>query len=107
MLNRESLASPADQLIFGQLFEAAFAIYESAYYARQKGILDESEWSRFDAAVCRNMRNGAIIWEPNSSVVLGQGVRGTLTGTFANYVEEHCDWASIKAGLRSGTEPNE
>ncbi len=38
MLNRDSLASPADQLIFGQLFEAAFAIYESAYYARQKGI---------------------------------------------------------------------
>ena len=52
---RAAPESPRDALIYRQIFEAAFSIYESAYYANRKGVLDESEWTRFDQAVCRNM----------------------------------------------------
>jgi len=99
---------PADALIFRQIFEAAFSIYESAYYARQKGVLDELEWTRFDEAVCRNMSSVAPIWEHDSSLnVLGQGLRSTLTESFVDYVENHCEWASIKAELESRAQMNE
>jgi len=83
--------SPADALVVRQIFESVFAIYESAYYAKRKGVLDESEWSRFDQAICRNMRNSAMYWGPNESAVLGQGIRGVLTESFANYAENKCD----------------
>ena len=99
--------SPSDALVVRQIFEAAFAIYESAYYAKQKGVLDESEWTRFDQAVCRNMRNGATFWESENSAVLGQGIRGTLTESFAKYAEEQCDWVSIKAELESRARTDE
>ena len=106
--NRAAPESPRDALIYRQLFEAAFSIYESAYYAKQKGVLDESEWTRFDLAVCRNMSNAAPIWERNDSIAfLGEGIRSTLTESFVEYAEDHCDWASIKAELELRAETNE
>ena len=30
-----------------------WSIYESAYYANQRGVLGEREWTRFDRAICR------------------------------------------------------
>jgi hypothetical protein len=101
-------ASPGDALVYRQIFEAAFSIYESAYYARQKGVLDGSEWSRFEQAACRNMSNAAPIWAQDDSITnSGQGIRSTLTKSFVDYVEGHCDWASIKGELELRAKMNE
>ncbi len=106
--DRAAPESPRDALIYRQIFEAVFSIYESAYYAKQKGVLDGSEWTRFDEAVCRNMSNVASIWEQDDSLtMLGQGIRSTLTESFVDYAEDHCDWASIKAEFESRAEKNE
>jgi hypothetical protein len=106
--DRAAPDSPRDALIYRQIFEAAFSIYESAYYASQKGVLDESEWTRFDQAVCRNMSSVAPIWEQDDSLAMsGQGIRSTLTESFVDYAEDRCDWASIKAEFESRAEMNE
>jgi len=108
ILDRAAPESPRDALIYRQIFEAAFSIYEAAYYAKQKGVLDGSEWSRFDEAMCRNMSNVAPIWEQDDSLaILGQGVRSTLTEPFVNYVEDHCDWATVKAEFELRANMNE
>lgn len=93
--------NPGEALIYQQTFQTAFAIYESAYYAKQKGVLDDSEWNRFDLAVCRNMRNGAMIWEPRGEQWFSGGIRGGLTESFAEYAEHRCDWTAIRSELES------
>ena len=86
---------PGDAMAYQQIFESAFGVYEAAYYAWQKGVLGDAEWSRFDAAMCRNMGNAAIIWEPNPQLVFSSGIKGVLTAEFVEYAERRCDWATI------------
>lgn len=98
--------SIGDALIYRQIFEEVFSTYESAYFARSKGVLDDAEWGRFQRAICRNMSNAAPIWGPNESeLVFGQGIRGVLTEPFAEYVERECAWESMKDQLESQAEP--
>ena len=43
--------SESEALIFRQVYEAAFAIYENAWYAHRRGVLDDNEWGRFSQAI--------------------------------------------------------
>ena len=64
-----------------------WGIYESAYFANERGILAADEWTRFESAICRNRRRNADFWDfdgMTSFPVL-------LTSQFLEYVENSCD----------------
>jgi len=63
-----------------------WGIYESAYFANNRGILGESEWSRFESAICRRFTNGADRWAPEGFTPMNE----LLTEEFVEYVENPC-----------------
>ena len=65
-----------------------WSIYESAYYANERGALGEREWIRFDAAICRGFggRAGDDIWEPEGFTPMTE----VLTPDFVDYIESGC-----------------
>lgn len=72
----------------------AWSVYESAYFANQKSALGESEWQRFRVAICRRLETAdGWRWENYGSL------RITVSLEFAKFVEESCDWQSIKSEL--------
>ena len=64
-----------------------WGIYESAYYANERGILGEREWKRFDRAICRALETvGAEMWEPDGMTPMSE----LLTPDFVQYVNTSC-----------------
>lgn len=78
------------------LSEAKWGIYESAYYARERGILGEAEWFRFDNAICRNLKLDRTLWYPEEVGINilnnfpGVGIATNITPMFRDYVENLC-----------------
>ena len=66
-----------------------YGVYESAYYARQRGVIGEKEWARFATAICRNyMRDvGRGLWAPEGGFT---PFTEWLTPAFAGHMEENC-----------------
>ena len=64
-----------------------WGIYESAYFANERGVLGEREWSRFDVAICRLLERYGPMWsQPGYNVSLSS----MLTQDFSDYVEATC-----------------
>ena len=64
-----------------------WGIYESAFFANQRGILGQSEWTRFEAAICRRFGNSKHLWAPEGFTPMNE----LLTSEFADYVVEQCE----------------
>jgi len=63
-----------------------WGIYESAYFANERGVLGESEWERFSAAICRRFVAHADYWDPGGVTPMTE----LLTSRFVDYIESSC-----------------
>ncbi len=65
-----------------------WGIYESAYFANERGVLGDREWIRFEAAICRGFggRGNDDLWEPEGFTPMTE----LLTQEFVAYVERLC-----------------
>ena len=64
-----------------------WGIYESAYFANERGVLGTREWSRFEKAICRRLERDGPMWsKPGHDLPTSE----MLTQDFANYVELTC-----------------
>jgi len=72
-----------------QVFNELWGIYESAFFANERGILGPEEWVRFEHAICRELNSV-------SAAFFEQEFRGlpsyseTLTPAFSQYVRQLC-----------------
>ena len=64
-----------------------FGIYESAYFANQRGVLGAGEWARFHSAICRQFSNKADLWNAEGMTPM----RELLTPEFSDYIERTCN----------------
>ena len=77
--------------------EAIWGIYESAFYANERGVLGEDEWGRFEAAICRNYAVDKMLWYPELAgpssldVTAINGIARNVTPKFKQYVESFCN----------------
>ena len=62
-----------------------WGIYESAFYARERGVLGEDEWQRFEITMCRRFRGG-VDWDPPGRREMSL----VLMLRFVQYVESAC-----------------
>jgi hypothetical protein len=65
-----------------------WAVYETAYYSNERGILGEREWSRFEEGICRNRRAQDPLWDPPGPQ--STSMDNLLTPEFVSYVEATC-----------------
>lgn len=79
------------------LKEATWGVYESAYYAEERGILGIDEWLRFENAICRNFRLDFLFWYPDkggpahATEIEGYNLASNVTPRFRQYVETLCE----------------
>lgn len=68
-----------------------WGIYEAAFFARERGVLGENEWIRFEFMICFSRRGQAsqIFWESEYGGL--PGYSETLTPAFVDYVARQCD----------------
>ena len=64
-----------------------WGIYESAYFANERGVLGEREWIRFDVAICRGLAAEADLWESQGVTPMTE----LLTPEFVDYIESICE----------------
>jgi hypothetical protein len=70
-----------------------WGIYESAYYANERGVLGEREWIRFDRVICRIFRRRVQgdqqddLWEPEGFTPMTE----LLTPDFVDYIKSSCE----------------
>jgi hypothetical protein len=66
-----------------------WSIYESAYYANERGVLGEREWIRFESGICRGFRERGAddLWEPGGFTPMTE----LLTPDFVDYIESSCE----------------
>ena len=67
------------------MLNVLWGVYENAYYAHDRRILDDAEWSRFETQICISYERETLRW--NTS----QRIRSFLTEEFANYTESFCE----------------
>ena len=80
----EGLSSVEERRVwFGSI--VLWGIYESAFYARERGVLGEDEWQRFEITMCRRFRSG-VDWDPPGR----REMPLVLTPRFVQYVESVC-----------------
>ena len=67
-----------------------WALYESIFFARLSGGLDDNGWERFSANICtnfnRDVSNG--LWNPEST---NFAVGRSLTRDFRAYIQDNCE----------------
>ena len=63
-----------------------WGVYESAYFANERGVLGEPEWNRFVEAICRNRISQADYWDPGGVTPMSE----LLTTAFLDYIEHSC-----------------
>ena len=64
-----------------------FGIYESAYFAKQRGVLGAGEWARFPSAICRQFSMKADIWNAEGLTPM----REWFTPEFVGYIDRTCN----------------
>ncbi len=72
-------------------FLELWGIYEAAFFARERGVLGDNEWSRFEAMICFE-RNGPIaqaLWEAEHKGL--PPLSRSLTPVFIEYVDKQCN----------------
>ena len=83
---RKEPGSPGSEDFRLQLtLNTLWGIYENSYYARQRELLGDSEWSRFEVQLCTSYERDSLRWATPT------GVRTLLTGEFASYAESFCE----------------
>ncbi len=65
-----------------------WGIYESAYYANERGVLGEREWIRFAVGICRRRMVLADFWDPGGGIT---PMSELLTPDFVDYIESSCE----------------
>ena len=65
-----------------------WAIYESVYFAHQRGVLGRQEWGRFETAFCRGYLADRGIWQV--AEFAPSAIASMLTPEFVEYVESSC-----------------
>ncbi len=73
---------------FRQSRMALWGVYESAYFARERGILGDAEWSRFYSLICLNYVSEGIIWGSEDE---RGSIANSLTAQFRAHVEDSCN----------------
>jgi len=68
--------------------EAKWGVYESAFFSRNRRVLGEDEWARFENAICRNFAVDKPMWEPDDTQ--WGSLSRNITPTFREYVERVC-----------------
>ena len=63
-----------------------WGIYESAYFANERGLLGEAEWQRFEIAICRGRETVEYLWDAEGFTSMDE----LLTPHFAEYIRESC-----------------
>ena len=74
----------AEVLRLSTQLQMAFGAYETAYLAREYGVMGESEWARFISGACRQvtrLEDFPELWRP---------IRATLTDEFRGELETVC-----------------
>jgi len=66
-----------------------WGIYESAYFANERGVLGDREWSRFENAICRRFERDGPLWS-QAGQYLPISTSKQLTQDFVDYVERNC-----------------
>ena len=69
----------------GLILNALWGVYENAYYAHERRILDDAEWSRFEIQICISYGRESYRWATTP------GIRLFLTENFASYTESLCE----------------
>jgi hypothetical protein len=64
-----------------------WGIYESAYFANERGVLGSIEWSRFEVAICRSRKQDIGYWELEGLASFSV----LLTPQFMEYIQQTCD----------------
>jgi hypothetical protein len=64
-----------------------FGIYESAYFANQRGVLGAGEWARFPSAICRQFSRNTDLWKAEGLTPM----RELFTPEFAGYIDRTCN----------------
>ena len=76
---------------FGYLTIQLWGIYEAAFFARERGILGDNEWIRFERMICLERADGVKYGYWNSERFgLNVPLKDTLTPHFAAYVDDLC-----------------
>ena len=63
-----------------------FGVYESAYFALERGTLGAEEWARFHDRICFNRQVYDEIWNPER----GGSIVSSITPQFRNFIESEC-----------------
>jgi len=68
-----------------------WGVYEAAFFARERGVLGDNEWRRFEFMICfsRSGRSSQAFWDSEFEGL--PGFTKTLTPTFVEYVDKQCD----------------
>ena len=64
-----------------------WGIYESAYFANERGVLGDPEWERFYVAICRARTMAADMWDPEGFTPMVE----LLTPAFLAYIKSTCE----------------
>ncbi len=63
-----------------------WGIYESSYFANQRGVLGDDEWIRFESAMCQRYSRPDFDWDwPEARM------RVVLTPKFVEYIADACE----------------
>lgn len=68
--------------------EAKWGVYESAFFSRNRGVLGEDEWIRFESAICRNLTIDEPMWKPEDWQ--WGSLADNVTPMFREFVERTC-----------------
>ena len=82
----QSLSEDAYWILFNNS-TILWGIYESAYFADERGVLGEQEWSRFESAICRRFDLDGPLWNFEGRFM---STSLNLTKFFVDYVEGTC-----------------
>ena len=76
---------------FGYLTIQLWGIYEAAFFARERGVLGDNEWIRFERMICLEREDGDKYgyWDVER-FGLNVPLRDTLTPHFVAYVDDLC-----------------
>jgi len=76
---------------FGYLTNQLWGIYEAAFFARERGVLGDNEWIRFERMICLEREDGDKYgyWDVER-FGLNVPLRDTLTPHFVAYVDDLC-----------------
>jgi len=83
--------SSAEIGLIRMTFLELWGIYEAAFFAKERGVLGDNEWGRFEFMICfqRNAAAAQAFWEVEYAGV--PPIKKALTPAFVEYADEYLD----------------